>query len=96
MSTEFAVRIEFRRGDGRCYISSPDLPGLHLAGDDLDALRNQLDTIIKDLVWHNYNRVIDKLRWIPNLDEIVEKYKAAERTIDTDHTEVCVMQLEAA
>ena len=96
MASEFALRIEFRHGDGRCYISSPDLPGLHLAGDDMDALRAQLDKIIKDIVWHNHNRVIDKLRWIPSLDEIAEKYQTISRSMEPGHTEVCVMELDAA
>ena len=92
-SREFAVRIEFRLDeDGRCHIGSPDLIGLHLAGHDIDALRRDLDTIIKDLVWHNLGRVIEHLRWIPNLDEIAAKYKATQ----ADHTEFCVMELEAA
>lgn len=96
-SGEFAVRIDFRNDqDGRCYISSPDLIGLHLAGDDLDVLRRELDTIIKDLVWHNLNRVIDEIRWVPNLDEITAKYHASQKSVAATHTEVCVMQLATA
>jgi hypothetical protein len=92
---EFAVRVEFRRDeDGRCHIGSPDLIGLHLAGHDMDVLRKELDTIIKDLVWFNLGRVIDRLRWVPSLEEIAEKYKAAQAK--EDHAEFCVMYLEAA
>lgn len=58
MATEFAVRIEFRHGDGRCYISSPDLVGLHLAGPDMAALRNDLEPVIKDLVYYNMPRLL--------------------------------------
>ncbi len=59
MTKEFAVRIEFRRGDGRCYISSPESGGLHLAGPDIDALRNDLEPAIKDLVYHKGNYNVD-------------------------------------
>lgn len=89
-----SVRIEFRHSDGRCYISSPDLPGLHLAGDDMDALRAQLDTIIKDIVWHNHNNIIDKFRWIPSLNEIAKKYNISEHPIESSRTEICVMELD--
>ena len=97
-SGEFAVRVLFRHDDeGRCYIESPDLIGLHLAGSDLDAMRRELDTIIKDLVWFNHDRVIDKIRWIPSLDEVAAKFKAAtERNLTAEHTEVCVINLRNA
>jgi hypothetical protein len=92
---EFAVRIEFRHDeDGRCHIGSPDLFGLYLAGHDMDALRKDLEPIIKDLVWHNHGRAINNLRFIPSLIEIAEKYKAVQS--DTEHSEICVMQLAAA
>ena len=97
MVTEFAVRIDFRRGDGRCYISSPDLVGLHLAGLDMNALRSDLEPVIKDLVYHNLNRVIDKLRFIPSLEEISEKYHSIQKIEDdSGRTEFCLIQLEAA
>ena len=91
---EFAIRIEFRRDeDGRCHVGSPNLLGLHLAGHDMDALRRDLDAIIKDLVWFNFGRVIDRLLWVPSLDEITEEFKASQAA---SHTEFCVMELEAA
>jgi hypothetical protein len=96
MATEFALRIDFRRGEGRCYISSPDLVGLHLAGPDMDALREDLEPVIKDLVFHNLNRVIDKLRFIPSLEEIAEKYHTLQNLDESGRTEVCLIQLQAA
>jgi hypothetical protein len=96
MATEFAVRIDFRRGDGRCYISSPDLVGLHLAGSDMNALRADLEAVIKDLVYHNLSRVIDKLRFIPSLEEIADKYHTLQSLEDSGRTEVCLIQLQAA
>ena len=94
---EFAVRIEFRRGDdGYCYIGSPDLFGLHLAGPDLNLLRSELDTIIRDLVWFNHNRVLDAIRWIPSLEQIAQKYTDAKVVDAQSRSEICILQLEAA
>jgi hypothetical protein len=94
---EFAVRVEFRRDqDGRCYIGSPDLIGLHLAGDDLPALRRDLDTIIRDLVWFNHNRVIDAIRWIPSLDQVAQNFADAKTVDPQSSNETCVIHLEAA
>lgn len=95
-SNEFAVRVEFRRSaDGRCYIESPDLVGLHLAGHDLDVLRKELEPIMKDLIWYNHNRVIDRLHWVPSLEEIGERFNTTRRT-DDERTELCVISLKAA
>ena len=94
---EFAMRVEFRHdSEGRCYISSPDLPGLHLAGDNMEILRGQLDKIIRDLARHNLNISIGRLRWVPSLDEVTEKHRHFLRTLDAGRTEVCVMELAAA
>jgi hypothetical protein len=93
MATEFAIRIEFRHGDGRCYISSPDLKGLHLAGSDMGTLRADLEIVIKDLMYHNYNRVIDRLRFVPSLEEISEKYQSLRQLDDESRTtEVCLIE----
>jgi hypothetical protein len=92
---EFAVRVNFRRDDdGYCYIDSPDVIGLHLAGSDIDTLRAELDTIIKDLVWHNHGRIIDRIRWIPSLDQISQKYSDANAS--KERSEICVVQVEEA
>jgi hypothetical protein len=95
-ANEFAVRVEFRRGDdGRCYIGSPDIVGLHLAGHDIEALRHELEPIIKDLIWYNLDRVIDRFHWIPSLEEIGERFNSARR-LDDERTELCVISLKAA
>jgi hypothetical protein len=96
MTREFAVRIEFRHGEGRCYVSSPDLVGLHLAGPDMVALRNDLEPAIKDLIFFNLHLTIDILRFVPNLDGIVEQYDKIKNSGREESTEVCLVQLKAA
>jgi len=75
----FVARVKFeKRPDGRFHIQSPNIPGLHLAGRDLDQIRADLEPIVKDLLFHNLNIVVDKLSWVPSIDAVVRKLKAGE------------------
>jgi len=63
-----AIELRFdRRDDGRYHIYSPDLPGLHLAGMDLDALRGDFQSAIRDLIDANVKIPIERLHFFPNL-----------------------------
>jgi len=74
---EFRIEIVFdKRDDGRFHIHSASVPGLHLAGIDLDALRADVEPVVKDLLWFNKKIIVDSVRWIPSLDDIVDKLKA--------------------
>ena len=69
---EFAVRLVFdKHADGRYHIYSPNVPGLHLAGTDLDALRRDIEPVVKDLLLHNKKLVVEKVRWVPPLESVV-------------------------
>jgi len=70
--SEFLIEILFEKGrDGRFYVHSPNLAGLHLAGRDLSAIRADLEPIVKELLFHNLDFVADQIRWVPSLDEVV-------------------------
>lgn len=85
---EVSVRIQFKRLDeGRCYISSADIPGLHMAGPDIEALNAELETIVKDLLFHNDDIVVDQLRWVPTLDAVAERFKGGRKPSQLDREE---------
>ena len=76
MSRQTHVEVLFERhSDGRYYVHSPNLPGLHLAGEDIDTIRKDLKTIMKDLFWHNLNLIIDEIQFVPDLENIVRELK---------------------
>jgi hypothetical protein len=63
-----AIELKFdRHDDGRYHIHSPDLPGLHLAGMNLDALRADFDSVLRDLLKGNANATAERIHHIPNL-----------------------------
>ena len=83
-----AVELRFERhDDGRFYIHSPDLPGLHLAGMDPDALRKDLDPVLRELLGGNANIGIERLHFFPNLANMFAADPALPRR------ETCVVTL---
>jgi predicted RNase H-like HicB family nuclease len=71
---EFGIQLHFaREEDGRFHVYSPSVPGLHLHGSDLAAVRAEIEPIIKDLVYFNLKLIIDQIRWVPSLDEMVHR-----------------------
>lgn len=75
---EFALKLLVRRkDDGRFCISSPNLPGLHLAGQDLDKIRADLEPIVKDLLYFNTDFVADQIKWVPSLEQAGHDVKQA-------------------
>jgi len=73
-NTGFVIRLLFdRRRDGRFHVHSPDVPGLHLAGRDLDAIRPDVEPVLKDLLFHNSKMIVDKIEWFPTLEDVVKQ-----------------------
>lgn len=73
---EFRLKLIFeKRRDGRFYIHSPDLPGLHLAGSDLDKIQADLDPVIKELLYFNMDFAAETIKWLPGLDYIKSRMK---------------------
>ena len=59
--------LHFRRkSDGRYSVKSPDLPGLFLASDNIEALKRDIDIVIRDLFYFNKNIFIDDVHWHPS------------------------------
>jgi len=76
---EFAIQLVFdKRHDGRIHVHSPSVPGLHLAGHDLQSIQSDIEPIVKDLLLHNANVVVDRIRWVPSLEEVVRQMATAE------------------
>jgi predicted RNase H-like HicB family nuclease len=71
---EFTLDLFFEKHtDGRYFIRCYDLPGFHMAGMDWDALRADLEPVIKDLLWHNSEIAVDTMRWVPTLSDIAHR-----------------------
>ena len=71
---EFLIQLLFdKKRDGRIHVHSPSVPGLHLAGDDLEAIRGDIEPAVRDLLLHNSRVVVDKIRWVPSLEEVVRQ-----------------------
>lgn len=71
---EFAIELRFeKKRDGRFYVRSPNLTGLHLAGSDLEKIRADLEPIVKDLLFHNSDFVADTIRWVPSLEQVTHE-----------------------
>ena len=57
MAGEFSICVHFDKDqDGRYYVHSPNVTGLHLAGTDLNAIRGEINIIVKDLLRLNRTR----------------------------------------
>lgn len=71
---EFAIQLIFdQRHDGRFHVHSPSVPGLHLAGDDLGAIQADIEPIVKDLLLHNAKVIVDRIRWVPSIEDVVKQ-----------------------
>ena len=71
---ECSIELLFdKRSDGRYYVHSPNVPGLHLAGPDIDALRADVEPAVRDLLKHNRNLLVERIRWVPSLDEVLDR-----------------------
>ena len=69
-SQKIKVELKFeRRNDGRYYVTSDDVPGFRMVGTDIDAIQNDLEEVVRDLLRLNSNFVVEEFVWVPSLDE---------------------------
>ncbi len=72
---EFSIELLFdQRSDGRYFIHSPHVPGLRLAGPDLEALCADIEPTVKDLLQHNRKLAVESIRWVPSIDEVLKEF----------------------
>jgi hypothetical protein len=68
---EISIEMVYERhSDGRYHVTSEDVPGFQMVGMDIDAIQNDLDEVIKDLLRYNSGFVVEQLRWVPSLEDI--------------------------
>ena len=72
-----------KKGDGRFYVRSPNLAGLHLASSDLEAIRADIEPVVKDLLYHNEHFQADEIAWLPSLEQITEAMTQPRRDADS-------------
>lgn len=93
-ANEFSIQLLFdQKSDGRYFIHSPHVPGLRLAGFDLEALRADIEPAVKDLLFHNRNLAVESIRWVPSIDEVLEEL---ERSDDKDNKQTWLVKLSGA
>lgn len=72
--SEFVIQLLFdKRSDGRFHVHSPNVPGLHLAGKSIELIRGDIEPVVRDLLFYNSGMVVDQIRWVPSLDEVVKE-----------------------
>lgn len=73
-SDRFSIQLLFdQRSDGRVHVHSPTVPGLHLAGYDVAAIKDDIEPMLKDILLNNSKIVIDEIEWIPSLDALLDQ-----------------------
>jgi len=83
MSRPNVIAIELRfdhHEDGRVHVHSPDLPGMHLAGMNLDALRADFESVLRDLIHANANATVERMHFFPNLGSLTHPTTAKRET----------------
>ena len=68
---QFHLKLLFEKKDGLFSVRSPNLPGLHMAGQDLDKIRADIEPIIKDLLLFNSDIATEEIRWVPSLEQAI-------------------------
>jgi len=80
-SQEFGIQLFYdKRPDGRYHIHSPNIPGLHVAGSDLDEIKVDVEPLVIDLLFHNSGIVVDTIQWVPSLEDMVSHMKNSPAT----------------
>lgn len=70
----FVIELLFdKRNDGRFHVHSPSVPGFHLAGQNLEAVRADIEPVLKDILFHNSKVIVDKIEWHPSLAEVTKR-----------------------
>ena len=89
--------LNFRRkSDGRYSVKSPDLPGLFLASTDLEALKRDIDIVIRDLFYFNKEIFVDDVHWHPSKDAAFEIVRKLVPETDSDKAQHTVTLQRAA
>ena len=93
-ASEFSIQLLFdQMSDGRYFIHSPHVPGLRLAGFNLEALRADIEPAVKDLLFHNRNLHVESIRWVPSINEVLEEL---ERPEEKDNKQTYLVKLSGA
>lgn len=67
----FVIELFFeKRADGRFYVRSPSLSGLHLTGRNFKAIHDDIEPIVKELLYHNSKIEAEKIVWLPGLEQV--------------------------
>jgi len=83
-ATTFVIELFFeKKGDGRFYVQSPNLAGLHLAGRDIETIRADIEPIVKDLLLYNSKFHADEIVWVPSLEQITHAVTGPQRASDS-------------
>ena len=68
---EISIEMVYERlSDGRYHVTSEDVPGFQMVGLDIDAIQNDIDEVIRDLLRYNSGFVVEELRWVPSLEDV--------------------------
>ncbi len=94
---EFQIELHWEKHpNGRYYVSSGNVPGLHLGGRDIKAIRADIEPVVKQLLKNNLKIEADHVRWMPSLDDVIAKLDApADPSADVSK-EVYVVSVGAA
>lgn len=69
------IWIQFQSLDeGRIYVTSPDLPGLKIVGDDLTLLKRDIPMVVKDILYYGFN-LIAEVEFVTPLEETLRLFK---------------------
>jgi hypothetical protein len=76
MAQDIPIDLVFERtSDGRYRVTSEDVPGFYMAGNDIDVIHGDLDEVVKDLLRLNSGFIASNIRWFPSLNDVKEHLK---------------------
>ena len=71
MAYDIPIDLIFERdSDGHYRVTSDDVPGFYMAGNDIDAIQNDLNEVVADLLRHNCHFAVSEIRWMPSLNDV--------------------------
>jgi hypothetical protein len=71
MAVQIPIDLLFERtSDGRYRVTSDDIPGFYMAGDDIDAIQGDLNEVVSDLLRLNSGFLVSDIRWVPTLNDV--------------------------
>jgi hypothetical protein len=76
MSHDIPIELVFERtDDGRYRVTSDDVPGFYMAGNNIDFIHRDLNEVIADLLRLNSGFIVSEIRWFPSLSDVKEHLK---------------------